>query len=73
MKTGKSIVAGAADSAAPHGSDRSLHIELQHCSGRWQAVIEHGGRAREVTSLHQLIRWLAELSTDAERPSRGLR
>lgn len=73
MKTDKPIAADAVDSAADLDSDMPLHIELQHCSGRWQAVIERGGRPREVTSLHQLIRWLAELSTGPERPSRGLR
>lgn len=73
MKTERPIVADTMASAAHLDSDIALHIELQHCKGRWQAVIERDGRPREVTSLHQLIRWLVELSTGLERPSRGLR
>ncbi|MBE7416551.1 MAG: hypothetical protein HS128_02185 [Ideonella sp.] len=49
-----------------------LHIELQRCGERWQAVIQREGVTGEVTTLHQLIRWLVDLSSNPNRPSGGL-
>lgn len=55
------------------GSDEPLHIDIERCGDRWRAVVVRGDGAPEVTTLHQLIRWLAELSAGSERPSGGLR
>lgn len=55
------------------GSDEPLHIDVERCGDRWRAVVVRGDGAPEVTTLHQLIRRLAELSAGPERPSGGLR
>lgn len=50
-----------------------VSIELARSGGRWRAVIVREHHSPEVTTLHQLIRWLAALSAGSERPSGGLR
>jgi hypothetical protein len=66
----------AATSAGPEDagcSGTAWHIELQRLDKGWHAAIEGGGASRREVSLHELMRWLAELAAGLDRPSRGLR
>lgn len=66
--------AAAPAAAEPAGCGGApWHIELQRLDKGWHAAIEGGGATRREVSLHELMRWLAELAAGLDRPSRGLR
>lgn len=59
--------------ATTEGRGDAWQIELKRHEKGWRAVIEGSGTPSREASLHELIRWLVELSAGLDRPSRGLR